>query len=189
MREFFLDFTNLYNNRMVYPNEAEVVTNAESGEANNYILRDSFLFDKVLEKGGVRGIFRQREDELDNVVCESQILSLENVPIKRITFIGFCAWGSFKEKFKLEFADGTIGFAKVYFSDVTWPLEKSMECCYRVESDLYMDACRYFYEVKLKSGKGYMYYYTTEFQESKKAKKIIFPDNCLMHIFAITIEN
>lgn len=189
MRELFLDFTNLYNSRMVYTSEAEAIQNTEIGEANNYILNDSFVFNKIYKKDKVSGIFYQNAKGLDNVACESQILLLSNVLVRKIIFIGFCEWGYFKEKFKLECSDGTGEYAKVYFSDAVWPLEKAGECCFAAENALYMDGCRYFHEVKMKSGKGYMYYYLTEFQETKKVNKIIFPENCLMHIFAITIEN
>lgn len=135
-------------------------------------------------------MFRQRPDGLDNVVCDSQVMILDGLSIKRITFIGFCTWGYFKENFELKCVDETVEYAKAYFSDIAWPLEKGSECCFATEKALYTDGCKYFTEVKMKDGTGvgYLYYYTTEFSEEKKVKKIIFPQNCSMHIFAITID-
>ena len=52
-----LDLTNLYNSRMAYTSEAEAIQNTEIGEANNYILNDSFVFNKIHKKDKVSGIF------------------------------------------------------------------------------------------------------------------------------------
>ena len=60
---------------------------------------------------------------------------------------------------------------------------------FSVEKVLYEDGSRYFCEVKMKSGKWYMYLLYDQISRDKKVNKIIFPDNCLMHISAITIEN
>lgn len=115
-------------------------------------------------------MFRQRPDGLDNVVCDSQVMMLDGLSIKRITFIGFCTWAYFKENFELKCIDETVEYVKAYFSDIAWLLEKATECCFTTEKALYMGGCKYFIEVKIKGGTSvkYLYYYTTEFSEEKK---------------------
>lgn len=188
MSKIFLDITELYNNRMVYPLKYNLEENVLIGEADNYVITESFHFNEKISNNGTEGIFRKRFDKTDNITCESQILEISCL-VKKITFIGFCCWGYFQEYFKLECKDGTIEYAKAYFSDVTWPLINATECFFNLEKVLYTDGCKIFKEIEMKSGKGYIYYYTTEFDVIKEVTKITFPENCLMHIFAITIEN
>ena len=189
MHSIYLDFTQIFNRKMVFQNEEEAAQKAELLETGNYILSESFVFDKIFKKGNVRGVFRRNAEGFDNAACESQVLELRGIPVKRITFIGFCVWGYFKENFRLECADGSTEYAEAYFSDISCPLEEVQECCFALEKALYTDGCRYFKETKMKTGTGYIYYYPTEFRKTKRIEKIIFPENCLMHIFAITIEN
>ena len=189
MNNIYLDLTGLYNNRMVFPKARSIDENIMIGEANNYIFSESISFNQIMGTGNVSAVFRQRADGMDNLVCESQILLLDDVTVKKITIIGFCAWGYFKENLKLECVDGTSEYAKVYFSNVSEPLENGIDSCFRIEKALYRDGSRCFKEIEMKRGKGYIYYYTTEFHEIKKVNKIIFPENCLMHIFAVTINN
>lgn len=185
----FLDLREIMNHRMVYPDTVKQEGDIEIGESNNYIDDKTFFFDQVITEKNVRCVFQRNNKKYDNVICSGQVLDVKESYIKKIIIVGFCCWGWFKEDFYLECLDGTVEKAKAYFSDAGWLLAESGDCCYSVENKLYTDCCKILCNIKLKTGGGYIYYYITEFKEVKAVKKIIFPDNCLMHIFAITIEN
>lgn len=189
MSNFFLDLKSLYNHRIVYPKTLQIDEHIEISETNDYIYVELLPFDKVITNGRVQGVFRYNDLGRDNIICESQVLPINNISVKKITFIGFCCWGYFKENFILECADGTKEKAKAYFSDVSSPLSSALESNYKTENRLFLDGSKIFCELKFKSNKRYMYYYTTEFEEAKTVAKIIFPDNYFMHVFAITTED
>ena len=116
-------------------------------------------------------------------------MDVNNILIKKITLFGFSVWGYFKEKFILKCTDQSEEIALAYFSDVSYPLALSIDNVMGMDRQIYRDGSQVFCDFIWDRQKGFMYYFTTEFQHAKQVNKIIFPDNCLMHIFAITLEN
>jgi hypothetical protein len=181
MSKLYLDLSKLYNHR------AETSGIGTPGE-DNYLKLNSLSFNQCLKNGEVECIFRKASNG-DNVICDSQILDINNILIKKITLFGFCVWGYYKEKFILKYRDQTEGIAVAYFSDVVYPLTLSINNVMGIDRQIYMEGSQVFCDFIWDQQKGFMYYSTTEFENATQVNKIIFPDNCLMHIFAITIEN
>ena len=187
MKKIYLDLTKIFNYRMVYPESAKIPD--RDGPASNYIKEKTFSFDKICEGGGASCIFRRNKQGYDNVICNSQTVDVEDIAIQKITIVGLCSWGNFKEKFLLKFSDESTGIAIANFMDMCWPLENAVRSSIGIDKQIYSEANHVFCELDCKYQKGYLSYYTTTLQGNKKLRQIIFPDNCLMNIFAITLEN
>ncbi len=70
-----------------------------------------------------------------------------------------------------------------------WPLAFKEPYAIGEDKKMCLDRTQILCEVEWDGNQGYIYYFTTEFPIPKLIKQILFPDNCFMHIFAITIEN
>ena len=189
MLQTFLDLRNICNHRMVYPEEQQQNNDIDFGINGNTINEKDIPFDVPIRLNDLACVLRKNAAGYDNAECCSQCLDVDEVETKAITIFGFCSWGYFKENFELIFADGTSGAARAYFSDICYPLTESAKYTIGIDKVNYLDGCKIFYKFRCRDGTGHLYYYRTYLRERKKLKKILFPNNCLMNIFAITIEN
>ena len=188
MSKEFLDLTPIFNYRLVYPKNTKLSKKKEIGISNIFLTEESFKFNTVINHDMVSCLFKRNKRGFDNVRCDSQKLITNKILVKKITIIGFCCWGYYKEKLILQCEDEDVE-VYAYFSDTSWLLSTLFEYSFNIEKNIYDAACHILCEVEWSDHKGFMYYYTTEFDQAKIVNKIIFPDNYLMHIFAITIEN
>lgn len=124
--------------------------------------------------------------ELDNVICNLQTVLIKS-KVKKWHFLGFAYWGDVNELFRVLYADGTEDIIEVAFDDWACPhildlYEKSDNCDNMVEDVFTVVSTGkmihpiYFHDSIVKS------------HNDKIVKGIIFPNNILVHIFAITIE-
>lgn len=189
MSKEFLDLRELCSRKLIY-SEQEATPWSEELGLEGYILRESdFPYNTVLCRGDVECMFRKDPAGNDCVICDSQVLDVGNAAMRSIVFVGICTWGFFTENFKLEFTDGTTEFARAYFSDVCYPLFRAAQDNIGRDEQRFLDGCKIFCTFEGERGKGYICYYRTEFPRKKILKRIHFPDNCLMNILAITLEN
>ncbi len=188
MSKIFLDLRSIYNHRAVCPDYEGRETLKKLG-MDNYLKPNTLHFDRRIKKSGIECIFRKAQNGLDNVECNAQLLDIEPFPVKKITISGFCIWGTFQEDFILKGCDGSTRKAVACFSDVIWPLAFKEPYAIGEDKKMCLDRTQILCEVEWDGNQGYIYYFTTEFPIPKLIKQILFPDNCFMHIFAITIEN
>lgn len=179
----YVNLLEAYNSKLLLT-KPEVNDNID---LEQHVCCKTFSFNKEKKGGGFRCVFRKNEDGLDNVECSSQRISIEKIKAKKIYFVGFCHWGYYKETFCLRCADGSVVKALVSFSDTSYLCSELGKRSLGVDKEYYDRYSKIFCTLNTKFGKRYMYYTEIEIEE-KEITEIIFPDNCFMHIFAITIE-
>ena len=184
----YLDLRQIQNHRMVFPEHSMDDNQKNMGVGYTYALDKSFIFEKILYLKKESCIFQNNSQLMDNVVCSGQVYTDLGCPCNKITFFGFCSWGYYKEYFQLIFADRTTKNVAVHFADVTGPLFQSAHDAIGRDKQDYLEASQIFCNIVCNDRIGYMYYCESKLQEIKNLEKIVFPDNCFMHIFAITVE-
>ena len=183
--KYYVDLKRYLNFRISYPKETPK-DEIEDYAANNYLLQEDF------KKGGIIGnstaeIYYKKAGNFDCIECGGLVINIPDILCSGITIAGSCAWGAFREKFKIIFSDGSYAFADVAFWEIASTPEEFIKYLFEAEAkDLQ-------YSVLKEYGQGneraYIYYNTTVFPETKKIRRIIFPDNICMFIFGITLEN
>lgn len=168
-----IDLKKLFNHKFFYEKEP---LNSEIGLDGTYVLREEF---------NEIDYFKISNNELDNIVCENQILEIDNY-VDKLHILGFSYWGSTNEYFEIKYLDGTIERIKIPFID--WVMKSSVN--YRTIS-WYGENIK---TVKQVISKGLLkhtvnfHHSITKLNSKKMIKEIKIPDNFLIHIFAITLE-
>lgn len=187
-----LDLKNLYNHRMFYPRSTVVNTDI-IGIDNFYINQEDITFDKILIRDNKKIVFNRNNDLNDNIIPLGQEIILDKaVEFKKITIFGFSSFGMYTELIKLIDENNKIYHAGFHFNDLCWAVNE-FPTFDEDEADI-KDGAKVFMEFSVNNrGDGvrpaYLYYYATDFADKIKLKHIIFPDNCFMNIFAITLED
>lgn len=166
-----INLKEIFNHKFIY----EEISNNNLGLDGTYIL-DQDLNDI--------DCFNISKEELDNVVCNNQILQINNY-VDKLHILGFSYWGSTNEYFEIKYQDG---YESVKIPFVDWVMKSSVN--YRTIS-WYGENIE---TIKQVTSKGILihtvnfHHSITKLDPKKMIKEIIFPDNFLIHIFAITLE-
>lgn len=188
--EEYLDLTKYYNDRMVY-SEAEAKKNKTIIEESRYRFfnEEKFLYGPRKLFGETVFWLRRGVEKKDCIICQGQKISVEEKPCSEILFAGFCIWGYFKEEFLLQFSDGSESKAVVGFSDIAYTMEQISAGNMETETKDYMSFTKILsQESSLTDQMHYLYYQEKVFAETRRLKRIIFPENSLMYIVGITIK-
>ena len=188
MGKLYLDLTKIYNHKMVLPEGSTADDENNLGISDHFIKENSFKFNEIVKNGDCECIFRRNEKGQDNVICNSQVLKIKRQKIRKITVFGFSCWGYFKEYLILKCANGTKFNAKAHFADFAYSGLNVAKVSLGKDRENYVDMSKEFCSLDLNTGTGYMYYYETEYDKLIEVDEIIFPDNCFMNIFAITLD-
>jgi len=177
----------IVNHKIVY---LAVPTDSDFGLDKICILKEHFI------KANKKVVLNDIEykfcwtNQFDNVQCENQEVAVSKNQYNEIHFIGFTYWGDNHIFFKLIFSDGTHECAKIFFPDWGHPMENinnglGSESATRAK-------CR-LADVFISSGRGKVllniYQFSYKIESKKQLTKIMFPDNIMTHIFAITLES
>jgi hypothetical protein len=193
MSKHHVDLKHYFNYRLVYPQNTEVQetdTDNYKGITNNFFFEEDFDFKKLITTGNEEFIFERNKDLNDCIECRQTVVEVPDIDCKRISLAGISTWGMYKEKFKLIFDDGSSDNAIGYFADVAWPVHKYQQWFLGIEKEAMLDGSKILCgPKKAREHEFYIYHYSTEFEKTRKLKKIIFPDNIFMYIFAITLED
>ena len=185
----YIDMSPVVDMRMLWPKNTKINEDTFIGIYNNFFMQEDILSDYPMENDGISFIFYKNKEELDSLECKGQILNVPSIQCVKIHFAGMCGWGYFKEKAELKFADGTIDYAKICYSDICWPLKDALYYKFGIEKEEFIDASRIFYKGEGRERPVHIYHYTTTFEKTRILTQIRFPDNILMIIMAITVED
>ena len=173
MSAIITDLKKQFNHKFIY--EKEVLKN-EIGLDGTYVLKEELNDIEYFNIG---------TDELDNIVCENQIIEINNY-VDKLHILGFSYWGSTSEYLEIRYQDETVEKIKIPFID--WVMKSSVN--YRTIS-WYGENIK---TIKQVTSKGLLkhtvnfHHSITKLVSKKMIKEIKLPDNFLIHIFAITLE-
>lgn len=177
-----LDISELCNHKLIY---GKLPESKGYGLDGICILKEDFKLKDGKLSDGIDYRFYVGE-EADNIVCEGQELEL-NERVKAIHFIGFTYWGDACENFRLVYEDGTEEYVKVAFVDWSRSSQDCIETRFLIKNGSVTTA-----GICLSSGRiihpVYFHHYGCRVNGDKKVRKMVFPDNMFMHIFAVTME-
>lgn len=176
-----INLNHLFNHKFIY--NQEEIEHKELGLDNTYILKSEISNNILVGLNNV--IFNLSNSHYDNIVCDSQEL-LINDYIDKLHILGFAYWGSTNTFFEVVFEDDTKLQVKIPFID--WVSKITIN--YQSRS-WYGENIQTIKQIKsegiLKHTVNF-HHSITNIDSKKLVKKIIFPDNFLVHVFAITIE-
>jgi len=186
MKRYYVDLKPVFNQRYVFPYNDKLPS----------FLEENFKFGEV-GKDGLIVFIDRNADKQDNAFCDGQTIDVPDVPCDRVAIAGTCGWGIYKEDFRLEFADGTVDYAMAKFYDQNWAAKPAIEASMDWDAAEYTDYNHILasyeksdieqHEPRYKE--CYIYYYITDIKtKGRRLRRIIFPDNMFMNIFAITLE-
>lgn len=171
-----------YNHKLIYdyiPSNNELF-----GLDNIYISMKDYINKKNLLQ---QDFFDEPSfEKYDNVVCEGQTVFI-GTRAKRFHFIGFAYWGGVNELFHVVYDDGTSDVFEITFED--WS-----RSCVKNLTEKILEYENVVEDVLSVVSSGAMihpiYFHDSiyETKSDKKVEKIIFPNNIMIHIFALAIE-
>lgn len=177
-----LDISELCNHKLIY---GKLLETEDYGLDNICILKEDFKFKDRETLDGIDFQFYVGE-QADNIACEAQQLEI-NERVKALHFIGFTYWGDTCEYFRLVYEDGTVEYMNIAFVDWSHDIQNDVETSFLMKAGSVAKV-----GICISSGKMihliYFHHYTYRACSHKKLRKIIFPDNMFIHIFAVTIE-
>ena len=163
-----IDLTKHYNHKFIYREDVESETRGLDG---TYILAKD-----VKEKLEVT-------TRLDNISCDSQVIEL-NYAASKLHILGFAYWGSTNEFIDIIYED-EVKRVKVPFIDWVQPSKDNYETrswFKDIKTVMKVNSCGVLHHTV------YFHESTIELDSTKLIKQIVLPDNFLIHIFKITIE-
>lgn len=185
----YLDLAKYYNGRMVY-SKTEANEDEDIGRESKYCFFDEDKFEYGVKEclGNAGFYFKRGKEKKDCIICRGQEIILNSYPCHGIMFAGFCIWGYFKEKFILRFCDGSEEEIFIGFSDIAYTMEQISVGNMDAETKDYLSFAKVLSkEQSLVDSVHYLYYQEMRFNQLRRLQKIVFPDNVLMYIAAITI--
>ena len=122
---------------------------------------------------------------LDNISCDNQVIEVNHKAAK-LHILGFAYWGSTNEFIDIVYEDETVR-VKVPFIDWVHPSKDSYETRSwfgrDVKTVMKIKTCGVLHHT------AYFHKSSIMLDSSKLIKQIVLPDNFLIHIFKITIED
>ncbi|MCK9480046.1 MAG: hypothetical protein M0R40_11205 [Firmicutes bacterium] len=186
----YVNLDQVANRRMFFPAETEIDEKKIIGVHGCFFKEEEINFEKPFDLGNVSFLFRKSSALGDSVECNNQLMNIPEFPCRKIHFAGLCEWGYFKEKAELLFSDGSVDYAKINFSDICWPLQDAaVRWKFGKEKDEFFDASRILLSQKGADRDRFIYHYSTTFSNTRTLVRIRFPDNILMVVMAVTVED
>ena len=164
-----IDLTKHYNHKFIYSKEIESESRGLDG---TYILAKDVK--DILEV----------TTRLDNVSCVNQVIEFNHIASK-LNILGFAYWGSTNEFIDVVYEDEVVK-VKVPFIDWVQPAKDSYETrswFKDVKTVMKVNSCGVLHHTV------YIHESTIELDSTKLIKQIVLPDNFLIHIFKINIED
>ena len=165
-----IDLTKHYNHKFIYREERDVESRGLDG---TYILAKD-VKDKL-----------DLPTRLDNISCDNQVIEVNHKAAK-LHILGFAYWGSTNEFIDIVYEDETVR-VKVPFIDWVHPSKDSYETRSwfgrDVKTVMKIKTCGVLHHT------AYFHKSSIMLDSSKLIKQIVLPDNFLIHIFKITIED
>ena len=155
----------------------------EVGLDNTYVLKNESIFNNYTFFNNVSFLFS--DTDYDNVICDNQQIYI-NQKVDKLHLIAFSYWGSTNAFFKVIFEDDSIELIKIPFIDWVQKAKVNYETI-----SWYGEGISTIKQIEthgsLKTTVNF-HHTVTEINTKKLIKEIIFPDNFLLHIFALTLE-
>ncbi|MDR1093294.1 MAG: hypothetical protein LBL66_04010 [Clostridiales bacterium] len=171
---------------MAYPKDTPLIEAEFIGVDNRFYFQEDLAWGGPTGDGKAEIRLERTEEEHDCVECDGQTVEIPGIECDRAVIAGACAWGYFREKFRVVFDDGTAADAEVNFFDWAWSVGTVIGTSMEAESGDF--ECGVLKEYERRDGQAFIYYNVTELPEPKRVKQIVFPDNICMFIFGITLE-
>lgn len=187
----YLDLKPCFNDRMVYPDDVVLDENKFIGLHNFIIYESNFRFGEI-ENNGIFANFERNSCGNHLILCEGQRIRADHV-CNKIHFFGFNSWCMFMDKFIIRTNAGDIP-VNIGFSDVGWDVKSVNDT--RLEADRrYYDGygdvfmtCEGYHGVRDQQLSALTYCKSVELGGNRYVEEIVLPDNSLMYIAAITLE-
>ncbi len=141
--------------------------------------------DVTLSKDNIDFLISQ--GTFDNFELQNQVILIDNFA-EKLHFLGFAYWGDANENIKILYEDGSEDIICLEILDWTSYPPKGKEWDYLIKDTKYYEpilietAGDVELEVKI-------HHFSINVNSKIEIKELIFPENLLIHIFAITIEN
>lgn len=178
-----IDISMYCNHKLIYKNLPE--SSSSFGVDNICILEQDYSRNDEASKQGILNNYCLCD--YDNIVCGGQKIFIGS-KVKKWHFIGFAYWGDVNEIVKVVFDDNTEDWIEIAFIEWTrlfvhdvwnnnFAGDKQIENVRTVITSGDMVHLAHFHDC------------ICEFCKGKSVKEIILPNNILVHIFALAIEN
>lgn len=128
----------------------------------------------------LRIVFRMSTGLYDNIVCQSQMITVKPDYYDTVCLLGACDTGSFYGKFSVVYEDDSIRSFITGFGE--W---RFVKCEMGESAALVTD--RFYKGIVSQNEKGYLFSQKILIEHDKKIKGIVLPNCENMHIFAITL--
>lgn len=177
-----LDISKRCNHKLIYDKLPE---SGDYGLDNICILKENFSWNGEDKTDGTKFELCMK-DWFDNMVCEGQELEIDEYA-EKLHFAGFAYWGDAYETLKVVYEDGETEFARIAFSDWSHSPEEDIQTLFFMRDNPITQT-----GVCISSGRFvhliYFHHCRCFVKRDKKIRKIVFPDNMFMHVFAVTLE-
>ena len=176
-----INLSRLYNHKFMYNDNPQVLEDV--GLDNTYILKKDFINNNKSTFNNVSFLFSNQY--YDNVVCDNQKIII-NQKANKIHMIAFSYWGSTNAFFEVVFDDESKELIKIPFIDWVQKAKVSYETISWFGENV--DTIKQVPSQGVLNNIVNFHHTITKIKTRKKIKEIIFPDNFLIHVFAITLE-
>ena len=177
-----VDLSPWLNHKLVYASLP--LAEEEYGLENICILQANFSLRDEETIDGVE--FRFADSNFDNVLCDRQRVKAE-AEAKKLHFIGFSHWGDTCENFTVVCGDGGEETVRVAVPDWSHGWDADIFTHSMFQSSAARTPKSF---ISPGTGKRPLYLHHCVFSHENEARRreIVFPDNMLMHIVALTLE-
>lgn len=177
-----VDLSPWLNHKLVYASLPPA--EEEYGLENICILQENF---SLRDEESIDGTeFRFADSNFDNVLCERQRVKAE-AEAKKLHFIGFSHWGDTCENFTVVCGDGGEETVRVAVPDWSHGWDADIFTHFMFQYSAVRTA-----KIFLSSGAVkhpfYFHHCVCSLEKQERVREIVFPDNMLMHIVALTLE-
>lgn len=186
--EQHIDLSLLHNTCFIEPAKGG---KGEAGFGMAYFSEEELPFSCPLQGEQCTYVLTRGPGGMDGVNCQGQRLPLSGVKAEKLCFLGFCNWGDYSARLRVDFAGGGSEYVLFGFSDMCWELPAgTAENMFELEGIIFRPNCQ---TVKQKTKKGaaarHMVFECIAPLQSKGEDicAITFPDNFFMNVFALTL--
>lgn len=187
MASYFVDLSHCFNH-ILFEN-ASIENNPDLNNKAVYGLPHFINIHVVDKKKDVVNVFGEKfccasqKDIYDNVMCDGQIIMVDDHSVSSVMFLGFCEMGTVRDTVKLHTDDNSVIqvslILKTFHSDKFKGIDDEGE---NVQ-------CKLAYYLQGDDGQKHgVYFWKVNLKKAVNIRSIELPINCTMHLMAITLK-
>lgn len=175
------DLHAFFNNKAIAENVNDRKNADFDGIGNCYLWKTDNIWQNPNWEGKVPFTIERNAVQMDNVLCNGQLITLENQVFDCVSLVGACDSGPFFGVMEVTYADETRD--KISFGFDEW----RFKMCEFQEEPLY-ECDRYYHGNVSHEERGYLFVKTLELNGQKQIRTIKLPACTNMHLFAMTFS-